>query len=280
MSKTTKVTAENGTEFTVRLMEKGDYYGRENCLTHDQIEPQIEFYDTAHPFCYDFVGSKDRAEAAGAERWGQFVSRYTLSTILADLATTRGLCLQGGVLAWSIDGDALRTAIASLGIREDKKRVDVGDVVSVRDMRSPHNNLWGIVMGEEVWLDDNTRQTWNGTGNKPTFVKKSGLDHPPERRLTLHLLCPDKMYEWRMEKFLEQRKQPGFGGDCPFVFERELLLVASPKVATMDDTVWCAVTRFPASVTVLGNTEAHARHAVALTLQSHFPYSTPTDDVR
>ena len=38
----------SGREFYVRVVFKGEHYGREDCLTHDKADPLIEFYDRAH----------------------------------------------------------------------------------------------------------------------------------------------------------------------------------------------------------------------------------------
>jgi hypothetical protein len=77
---------ETNQPWNVKIVEQGDAYGRDNCLTHDRVEPLVEFYDGRY------------TENFGAE--GQFVSRYYVETILEGNNT--GLCLDGGVESWSI----------------------------------------------------------------------------------------------------------------------------------------------------------------------------------
>ena len=71
--------------WNVRIVRNGEHYGRNNCLTHDENDPLIEFFDmTVRP---DLWGDE-----------GYFVSRYYLSTLLEDANELRetGLCLHGG----------------------------------------------------------------------------------------------------------------------------------------------------------------------------------------
>jgi len=75
--------------FRMRLVPEGERYGREDCLTHDEVDPLVEFYDA----------SQD-PEKFG-ER-GQFVARYYLST-LRERDGALGLCLDGGIPSWSVD---------------------------------------------------------------------------------------------------------------------------------------------------------------------------------
>lgn len=55
--------------FNVRIVEKGDTYGLNDCLTHKGIEPLVEFYDNR------FIDDKDW-------KHGQFVARYYVTTLL------------------------------------------------------------------------------------------------------------------------------------------------------------------------------------------------------
>lgn len=48
-SKTVQVTAENGVTFTVRRVGKGERYGRDDYMIHDEEMPLIEIYDTRYP---------------------------------------------------------------------------------------------------------------------------------------------------------------------------------------------------------------------------------------
>jgi hypothetical protein len=73
---------DNGIKFLVRLVYSGQTYGRDFCLTHNEADPLVEFYDTRFPHT----------------EFGQFVSRYYLSTLLEDRPF--GLTLDGGVANW------------------------------------------------------------------------------------------------------------------------------------------------------------------------------------
>lgn len=81
----------HGKDFMVRLVRKGDSYGRSRCLTHDESDPLVEFYS---------VNKKE----------DQFVSRYYLST-LNEHDLFYGLCLDGGVPAWNISSENVQYVI-------------------------------------------------------------------------------------------------------------------------------------------------------------------------
>lgn len=83
--------------WNVRLVFQGERYGLEDCLTHDADEPLIEFYD-----------AEQRADKFGPR--GQFVSRYNASTILS-MAPGSGLCLYGGVPAWTAQPNQMAAVI-------------------------------------------------------------------------------------------------------------------------------------------------------------------------
>jgi hypothetical protein len=55
-------------KFNVRVVNKGDKFGRDFCLTHDSEKPMVEFYDARYPHT----------------EFGQFVSRYNVETILGN----------------------------------------------------------------------------------------------------------------------------------------------------------------------------------------------------
>ena len=84
-------------DFAVRVVRKGDNYGLNGCLTHDEENPLVEFYDAE----YDFT------------KYGQFVSRYYVSTIVEDenRLIQNGLNLDGGIAKWSLTGDQMKDAI-------------------------------------------------------------------------------------------------------------------------------------------------------------------------
>lgn len=81
IEETIKTTNVKQSDFSFKavIIEKGDNYGLNDCLTHEEVRPLVEFYDT---------------------RYDQFVSRYYVKTILE---VDSGLNLHGGVEDWTID---------------------------------------------------------------------------------------------------------------------------------------------------------------------------------
>tara|TARA_R110000868_G_C10767032_1_gene754393 strand:+ start:302 stop:577 length:276 start_codon:yes stop_codon:yes gene_type:complete len=77
-------------KFNVRIVNTGDKYGRDFCLTNDK-KPMVEFYDTRYPHT----------------QYGQFVSRYYIDTILD--GSDCGLCLDGGVPSWTVSAEDMAT---------------------------------------------------------------------------------------------------------------------------------------------------------------------------
>lgn len=78
------ILKDDHTDFCVRLVKKGQPYGMDWCLTHEEDRPLVEFYDMRFDHCI----------------LGQFVSRYYADTLLEG---ERGLCLHGGVEAWTVN---------------------------------------------------------------------------------------------------------------------------------------------------------------------------------
>lgn len=83
-------------KYHVRVVRIGDRYGLNFCLTHDKDEPLVEFYDTRHPHT----------------EFGQFVSRYYLSTILE--RDNMGLCLYGREPEWEVSAEDMAAVRAWL----------------------------------------------------------------------------------------------------------------------------------------------------------------------
>ncbi|MCT6735421.1 hypothetical protein [Rhodococcus qingshengii] len=97
MADSTVITNNNGKRFTVRTVYRGDHYGVDDAIVHDDSDdPIIEFYDL------------DQDPAKFGER-GQFVSRYRAS-IVAHLGDGN-FALDGGVPAWTVDSAALAPVI-------------------------------------------------------------------------------------------------------------------------------------------------------------------------
>lgn len=112
----------HGRPMIARLLSPGDPYGRDGCLTwgadlgtgiQDPVskaefqeefgkKPGVEFYDATH-----------KADPRFGPL-GQFVSRYYLNTLVddRDVLTQRGLCLDGGVPEWGIQGEAFAKVLA------------------------------------------------------------------------------------------------------------------------------------------------------------------------
>lgn len=82
--------------FNIRIVNTGDKYGRDDCLTNDKA-PMVEFYDSRY------------MDKSFADR-GQFVSRYYIST-LATSQYPNGLCLDGWVPAWSVSADGMKQVL-------------------------------------------------------------------------------------------------------------------------------------------------------------------------
>jgi hypothetical protein len=86
-------------KWNVRIVKTGDQYGRAMCLTNDKA-PMVEFYDSRYPHT----------------EYGQFVSRYYISTILSDKEYPTGLCLDGRVPAWNVSAEDMAQVITFLKV--------------------------------------------------------------------------------------------------------------------------------------------------------------------
>lgn len=102
VTETVSVTSTTGVRFNVVVLETGDHYGLDDCLTVGEgnslrLEgegPFVEFYDARFAFTPQ----------------GQFVSRYGVSTILGTDGYgtgTGGLNLDAGIPDWKIDAAAM-----------------------------------------------------------------------------------------------------------------------------------------------------------------------------
>ena len=110
---TLQVTNSKGRAFTIRMVYQGDSYGLDNCLTHDETDPLVEFYDATY---------------AGDDRFdplGQFVTSYNARVLLGEWeyfgprVPGQGLDLMGHEPVWKIDGDTMREVEAF--IRRERK---------------------------------------------------------------------------------------------------------------------------------------------------------------
>lgn len=91
-------SARDGKTWTVRLVQSGDQYGLNDCLTHNEVEALVELYD---------------ADQSSTNGRGQFVSRYYLSTFM-EIEAGRGLNAHGGVPVWQLSGSAIDSIKARL----------------------------------------------------------------------------------------------------------------------------------------------------------------------
>lgn len=121
MALATSITADHGVPFHVRVVFMGDGFGlwdettRKHSCTHNELEPLVEFYDARHEH-----------QPVDDTRKGQFVSRYNWSTLSfrstlrKSMATRthlddpepRGLCLHGGIPAWTVDARSMSLVLA------------------------------------------------------------------------------------------------------------------------------------------------------------------------
>ena len=117
------IDPESGVRWCVRIVFEGDDYGRNHCLTHDETEPMIEFYDMDSGAAAIMRNSDDKTEAYLAEEYGQFVSGYCWSTLRFDEIlngktptdwSKRGLNLHGGVDRWSVSSAFMVDAMAAI----------------------------------------------------------------------------------------------------------------------------------------------------------------------
>jgi len=97
-TKITEVVNRDGRTFTVRIIHEGDRYGLNDCLTHDESEPMVEFFDATY--------------IEGFTPLGQFISRYYLKTLAKDDGADYGINLDGGVGVWHVSAQNVADAIA------------------------------------------------------------------------------------------------------------------------------------------------------------------------
>ena len=99
--KVVQVVNDNGVPFNVRFVEKGERYGLDSCLLHEEEDGLVEFYDARY--------------TEGFTVLGQFVSRYYVSTLLN--RPIRGLNLEGGSPNWYVTDDNMDVVYGYLATR-------------------------------------------------------------------------------------------------------------------------------------------------------------------
>ena len=137
MQEITTVTNANGLSFAIVLVREGESYGRTGSLVHDKSDPLVEIYDTRFPHT----------------QYGQFVSRYYLSTLMEGHNPNVGLNMDGAIPNWSLDAAALNAALIAIGAAL-RPAEDDSDLVYARC----------LVCGYEA-CDDITLEFWNGLGD-------------------------------------------------------------------------------------------------------------------
>lgn len=100
-----RIKNDQGREFLVKILCEGDSYGLDKCLTHNEGERLVEFYDLT------YANPEETKDKFGPE--GQFVARYYVSTLLEDKGDC-GLCLCGHEPVWNIDAKTMKKVRAFL----------------------------------------------------------------------------------------------------------------------------------------------------------------------
>lgn len=134
--------ADGNAVLVARLLREGDRYGLNDCLTWEEKEPGIEFYDGRYPHTPR----------------GQFVSRYYLETLLESVQKgNRGLCLDGGVAAWALNPGELAGAVqwARDMVRAQDRILGVGEGLPyvlnrLEVRRAESGRRWRGLVGYEV----------------------------------------------------------------------------------------------------------------------------------
>jgi hypothetical protein len=80
--------------WTVRIVFKGERYGLDNVLLHEQDEPLVEFYDAEQ-------------DSTKFGPLGQFVNRYNITTLLSRKhpGMPLALCLHAGIPRWTVSAE-------------------------------------------------------------------------------------------------------------------------------------------------------------------------------
>jgi len=114
----TSIIKDAGQTFLIRIVNKGDRFGSQLCLTHNEDTPLIEFYDHDFDFEYD-----------GNQKLGQFISRYYISTLRSSeysspftTKSKHGLALNADIPEWSITPAGMNKVMAFIETLDLQKR--------------------------------------------------------------------------------------------------------------------------------------------------------------
>lgn len=118
-----KLTDEKtGIKWCARLVFEGDNYGRNHCLEHDKADPLVEFYDMDSGAAQQMRASDDPRVRFEGEEYGQFVSRYYLSTLnKTNWADSSGLNLDGGIPRWSVSGGYMHQVMSTFNVEMEER---------------------------------------------------------------------------------------------------------------------------------------------------------------
>jgi hypothetical protein len=100
------ITNAAGRKFFVKIVGCGQAYGLGGACMHGDEDPLVEVYD--HTYANP---APNPAEPWAFGPEGQFVTRYYAET-LAGMRDGAGICLDGGVPEWQIDGPAWAPVVA------------------------------------------------------------------------------------------------------------------------------------------------------------------------
>jgi hypothetical protein len=83
--------------FNVRIIQRGDKWGRDDCLTWDD-EPAVELYDSRYN--------------KGFGPRGQFITHYYIRTLIKH--SNRALALALGIPEWTVTAEEMRDVLRYL----------------------------------------------------------------------------------------------------------------------------------------------------------------------
>lgn len=115
METTFEITNDKGNKFLVRIVRKGDRYGRNDCLVNQENKALVEVYDA------EYIHTQ----------FGQFISRYYMETLLDGSSRNNGINLYGGEPKWQIDAQNWRKVIVWLMVQKELDQ-DLVDVLSAK----------------------------------------------------------------------------------------------------------------------------------------------------
>ena len=184
----TTVTNDDGIEFNVRIVKKGEPYGRNDSLTakHDMVE----FYDSRYP---------DPSMSGGG--YGQFVSSYYIDTIKN---CQTGINLNGGVDAWHVSKGNIDEIKAFIGSSETEVDEGFGSFLGKAAASRVGSKLKGMFSGN--WAKKAEKELDEiGAELKSLLAqaKENGITESPESNPMLHFRIAINM-------FLAARKGLGF----------------------------------------------------------------------